>query len=289
MGRIRIMTGLLCLALASGLVGGAPASAVTGYSIHDFSELAAIDLATGDFVVVGDLGIVQGSALAAAAGDLFAVTRGLPTSSLYRVDRETAAATLVGDIGDIGSVTDLTFDAGGSLWLATNAALYRVDPASGAPTLIGAPDQTLWALAARDSELYGIVRIGPDFGLVSVDPITAATNLIALLPELDFGAVATGLDSMSFDGSGALWVSVLVDPPVTPPQVSQHFFRIADPEAPVAEEIFSTSAAPQLRFTGLAVAPGVFDSAVEIPALGRFGWAVLAALLLGAGLLALRR
>ena len=279
-----IAVGLLCLALSS----VAPAGAITGYSIYGDGDLVAIDLATGVFEVIGATGL--GAAIALAddpAGELYAVVQDASMFQLYRIDRATAASTLVGDVGDDLEVTGLTFDADGTLWMAAGDALYTVDPTTATLTLVGSPDHHLLALAARDGVLYSVVEIGLEPDLVTVDPATAATTVIADVPEFSPDGLSPAVFSMAFDRRGTLWVSVILVPPILPPDLPQAFFRIAEVTAPAPEIAFWVSTPP--AFIGLAIVPGVFDPVVEIPTLGRFGWTVLATLLLSGGLLTIRR
>ena len=279
---LRTLAGLLCLALSS-----TPAAAVTGYSEFD-RELVAVDLSTGAVEVIGDLEFGAVTELAFDGDQLFVVARIPPSFSpyrLYRVDLATATETLVGDLGSDLGTTGLTFDAGGTLWMSAADALYTVDPLSAAKALIGAPDRPLVALAARDGTLYGLAYDGTTTSLVTVDPETAATSVVAALPELSSpGVVLAGL---AFDLEGSLWAFVVTAPPVIPHIFPQTFFEIADPTDPRPVETFSIDGPPV--FFGLVAAPGVFERVVEIPTLGRVGWAVFALLLSGAGLAIFRR
>ncbi len=284
--KVRIIAGLLCLALSS----VSPVAAVTGYSIYD-GDLVAVDLETGAFAIIGDTGLNDvgfGAVVGLAAepdGELYAVVRELLTFRLYRVDRATGASTLVGDLGDDLGVADLAFDAGGSLWMVAEDALYTVDTASAVPTLIGVPDRPLVALAARDGVLYGLADMPTVLELVTVDPGTAVTTVIGALPDLSLGG-SLFLAGLAFDAGGTLWASVAFIPPILPDSLPQAFFKIPDVEAPVPELTFTRG--ELLIFAGLAIAPGVFDPVVEIPTLGPAGGALLAVLLLGGGLLAIR-
>lgn len=282
---ILALAGLLCLALST-----APASAVTGYSIFDDRDLVAVDLANGTVEVIGDLAIGTVAEVAFDGADLFVVAQFPPTSSLYRVDLETTTESLVGDLGNDLAITGLTFGADGTLWMSTVNALYTVDPASAAKTLIGAPDRPLLALAARDGELFGLTPTDVTADLVAIDPETAATSVEATLPEVFFnGGLLAGL---AFDLNGSLWAYAVTLPPIEPHILLQTFYEIGDPTHPQVVRTFSIEApfiADPPLFTGLVVAPGVFDEVVMVPTLDRAGWTMLAAMLLGAGLMTLRR
>lgn len=100
-------------------------------------ELIAVDVATGDAVLVGtfepDLYDIAFSPL----GELYGVTR----RDLYRVNTETGAATLVGafDLGSTVGINALTFDSEGTLFAASSQRgnLYQIDTANGDGSLIG--------------------------------------------------------------------------------------------------------------------------------------------------------
>lgn len=279
------LTGLLCLAIST-----TPAAAVTGYSIFDNRELTAIDLATGAAEVIGDLAIGTVSEIAFDGADLFVVAQIPPTSSLYRIDRKTGTETPVGDLGNHLAVTGLTFDAAGTLWMSTADALYTVDPESAATTRIGTPDRPLLALAARGRELFGLAPTDVNADLVTIDPETAVTSIAAELPETFFnGGLLAGL---AFDLQGSLWAYAVTLPPIEPHILLQSFYQIGDPNDPQVMSTFFVEApfiANPPLFNGLVVAPGVFEEVVEVPALDRLGWTMLVAMLLGAGLMTLRR
>ena len=282
---ILILSGLLCLALAI-----TPASAVTGYSVFDHRDLVAVDLTIGTVEVIGGLSIGAVAEVAFDGDDLFVVAQVPPTSSLYRIDLEAATESLVGDLGNNLEVTGLTFDDDGTLWMSTANALYTVDPASAATALIGVPDRPLLALAARGDELFGLTPTDFTVDVVAIDPDSVATSVEATLPEIFFnGGLLAGL---AFDLNGSLWAYAVTLPPVEPHILLQTFFEIGDPTHPQTVRTFSIEApfiANPPLFTGLVVAPGVFDGVVMVPTLNRTGWTVLAAMLLGAGLTTLRR
>jgi hypothetical protein len=112
------------------LLGQAPASAApTGYFVgridNVVERLFAVDLATGEATLVGDVVDVDNrekelniSAVAFGRdGDLYAVNDsqesqgGFTNAELYRIDTSTGDATLVGSLGYVTAIAGLTFDA----------------------------------------------------------------------------------------------------------------------------------------------------------------------------------
>lgn len=109
-------------------------------------ELVRIDVATGVSTPVGLLGPSgrDTSGLAFdATGQLFGVSyRGSDPDLLVKIDSETAAVSVVGELGTPAaspSVGGLGFDPDvGVLYLVSGGKLYRVDTDSGAATEVGA-------------------------------------------------------------------------------------------------------------------------------------------------------
>lgn len=92
-----------------------------------------------------------------AAGELWAITGVFDTrpSELYRVNRSTGVATLVGPTGlGVDAAQSLAIDrsAPGFALLAAGATLYSVDPGTGAAATTGGSLDTVWALATKVPE-----------------------------------------------------------------------------------------------------------------------------------------
>lgn len=120
---------------------------------NDFSQLYAIDYtdnllvtidtATGVRTVIGSLSGGNGfwaGMTAAVDGTLFASTTNCGTNStLYTIDPETAAVTLVGPIAPNTCILDIAINAQGEMYgvdIQTNN-LYQIDPNTGAGTVVG--------------------------------------------------------------------------------------------------------------------------------------------------------
>ena len=88
------------------------------------------------------------------------------SSNLLRVNSTTGAATLIGNTGAVGPLTDLAVSPTGVLWGITFTSLYRINPSTGALTFVGehgvfaanalafAPNGTLYTAAGDSPVLY---------------------------------------------------------------------------------------------------------------------------------------
>jgi hypothetical protein len=173
-------------------------------------ELATIDQNTGRAHLFG--GSVPGLSVMAMAfgpnGTLYAVGGCNPDpvsfecipgsanyNSLYKVDPNTGAFTLIGPTGAPQLFMDLTFDRNGNMLGVTTtvnpsgtpAILYRIDPTNGtATTLVNLVGSNLvMGLAfGQNGKLYATDNFVPS-GLYRIDPETGFETAIAALP---FGA-----------------------------------------------------------------------------------------------------
>lgn len=106
------------------------------------ARLAKVDMQTGAVEFVGSviplhLGAVEidpcgrmftaGFTLSNPIGELFGDT------NLYRVDRQDASLTLIGDTG-LERIMDMSFDPDGNLWATVGNVLYTLDMETGVPT-----------------------------------------------------------------------------------------------------------------------------------------------------------
>jgi hypothetical protein len=99
-----------------------------------------------------------------------------------------------------------------TLWLSSAFAnkLWKVDPASGATTLVGSTGRTISGLAVRGDKLYGAGGRG-DNTFYAIDPTTAAATAIgAFGPAVNRWVNSV---SMSFDADGVLWAVINYVPP----------------------------------------------------------------------------
>jgi hypothetical protein len=106
------------------------------------ARLAKVDMQSGAVEFLGSViplhvGAVEidacgqmytvGFTLSNQIGELFGDT------NLYRVDRENASLTLIGDTG-LERIMDMAFDPDGTLWATVGNVLYTLDMETGAPT-----------------------------------------------------------------------------------------------------------------------------------------------------------
>ena len=106
-------------------------------------------------------------------------------SNLLRVDSMTGAATLIGNTGPAGPLTDLAVSPTGVLWGITFTSLYRINPSTGALTFVGdhglfaanalafAPNGTLYTAAGNSPILY---TLNTSTGVATALPGGMGTN-----------------------------------------------------------------------------------------------------------------
>ena len=119
-----------CFLLMSGSANASPV-----LWAHDaFGRLGTIDLADNTVNLIGTMGTVMTDIAYEADGSLW----GLSTTDLYRIDPQTAAATIIGP-HSIPQGNALVFGADGLLYAAGagTAKLYAIDPGTGQGTSIG--------------------------------------------------------------------------------------------------------------------------------------------------------
>lgn len=132
-------------------------------------------------LVLAALALLLGGVGQARAGFLYAIDD--TTNSLYTIDPNTYAKTLIGSTGvPTGNFGDLTYDsANGNLyWIAgrDNDNLYTIDKTTGAATLVGSYGiSDLFALAydSTNGQLYAQATSG---NVYTLDLATAAPTLI---------------------------------------------------------------------------------------------------------------
>lgn len=217
--------------LATGLVLAEP----FGYAVNsddpsdDAFSLVRLDLATGDYSLVGDTGYIDVEGLAFAPdGTLYGVDDA--TKTLLTIDLETGQATPVGaGEGNLGLPTGpdqgrdfgLSFDVDGTLWLSSDVTgeVWQVDRDTGALTaIVTASGNTvagfengdgkshsgsqphLTGMASCGDRLYGI-SVSGEQSLYRSDRDPYEIQLV--------GPLGAGLEfddgGLSFDDSGTLW------------------------------------------------------------------------------------
>jgi hypothetical protein len=238
-------------------LGALPAWAqgVIGYSIDsDASDrLWSIDLNTGVATPIGFTGFADVESLSfSAAGVLYGVDEG--TRQLVTCSLSTGHCTGVGSLG-LGFFEDtgLSFDSSGGLWMSTDEPspfnLYRLNPTTGAGTLVGAQGQEVTGLAFGGGILYGL---GGDYhdNLVVVNRTTGAATPVGPL-----AAVRLMDGGIDFDGEGVLWG--IGDPDDNPDTLPSQVFTInpATGAATLVATVTNSGGTPLLGFESLAIWP----------------------------------
>lgn len=312
----------ICLCLAVGLAQAAP----FGYTVNsdspgdDAFSLVRVDLATGDYTVIGPTGYIDVEGLAFSAdGVLYGVDD--ITKTLITINLETGQGTPVGSgNGNLGLPAGpgeprdfgLTFDADGTLWLSSDVTgqVWRVNPDTGvaqeAMAGTGAAVSAsngdgvkshatsrphLTGLAACGSDLYGI-SVGGEQRLYRIRRNPVSAEIV--------GALGAGLEfddgGLAFDASGDLWGiadrSTYQPPGASEPDVLDQpsiIFRV-DPRTGGASRVAETV----IGVEALAIiAPGDClqeqAQAIPVPATRAGALALLALALLGLGWRASRR
>lgn len=220
------MRPLTCLIAAGMLaVSALPAQAATAYG-EAFDTLYKVDLDARQASEVGRSGSYRGQIIGnisglttTADGSLYAVAGGIKV--LTKIDPNNGVANVIGSFGLDGQgdparkdALDLNMVAGcdDTLWLSSAFAnkLWKVDPATGATTLVGSTGTTITGLAVRGDKLYGAGGRG-DNTFYGIDPKTGAATAIG-----PFGPAVTrwvNSISMSFDADGKLWAVINYVPP----------------------------------------------------------------------------
>lgn len=262
-----------------------------GYAVQSDGDdqLYSIDLGTGVGSAIGPSGFA----------DIDALTFDPSGTTLYGVDTSTAQLVICsvingacsavgGPLGAKVNATGLAFGCDGNLYMGNedDQGLYRVDPVSGAATLIGSGSgEDLTALAARAATpgcASGLFGVGDDADdtLVCLDTVSGTATPIG-----DLGIVSSdgGLD---FDDTGVLWF--LDD--------DGNVYNL-DPATGAATATATTDAG----FEGLAVAAAVCGSGpppppppppssiLEVPTLSPWGVAGLIGLIAAGAVTLLRR
>ncbi len=178
--------------------------ALRAYSINDSDGLHEIDLrsgiATHVFQLAPDLDF-QGLAFSPNQG-LYAAESS--SNDLYLIDMVRREASLIGNFRVTLYGVGMTFDDSGTLWMIAGSPsnLYRVNPASGAASVVGGlGTPRLDALAWDGSQLYALQSGTEDPNLYTVDRGTGAATLVG--PLVNF--TANQESGLTVDSRGRLW------------------------------------------------------------------------------------
>jgi hypothetical protein len=159
----RLMKLSVATAILAGVMAGASSLRADGaddmaYLVTKNGTFGTIDLATGAFSTRGTTGGVTLAGLGVANGNLYGVSYGVSSGSLYEVNPANGGVTTVGVAGpvnyyDIGSTTSGLY----ALADDTNLDLYSINPTDGVATLVGPTHLSLGSitgLSDNSSSLY---------------------------------------------------------------------------------------------------------------------------------------
>jgi hypothetical protein len=163
--------------------------ASTGGNFGVQRKLYTLDLSTRQATIVGDFGdpamLMHGIEIDPRTGILYSISS--HDGGLYRIDRTTGLATLIGFTGitGVGSFGQLAFDSLHGVMYATNSlndSLYRVNLSTGATSLVGVMTgtSTISALAfdSGSGTMYAIENSTITARLFTLDLETGAATLI---------------------------------------------------------------------------------------------------------------
>lgn len=260
-----------------------------GYSVRSDGDrkLYRIDMATGVATDIGVSGFSKIEGLAInAAGEIYGVNPS--TAQLVKCSAATGACTAVGTLTGLPQLqvnAGLAFASSGALYLAMNAVIYRVDPATAATAALGGSGPALSGLAGVaptatcPSGLFGMGGNGDRGKFYCINVNTGAATLLG---SLGTSPLDVGLDGDSV--TGLVWGISNDDP-------AQVF--AVDPVALSVSNVNTVTSAGKAigGFESLAIArtgtAAVGDPVVEpaarviesIPTLGQWSLLLLALLL----------
>jgi hypothetical protein len=204
--------------------------------------LFSVDLVSGSRVVVSDFGnAAQGplgaytiGVVVAADGTILVVDGNAGTATrgaVFTVDPVTGARTILSDFGDATQgplgVTPIaiTLDASGQILVAdlddgsgNLGALFRVDPATGARTLVSNFGDVTQGPLGFDPLSVGVDASGRILvadqhagtsslgALFTVDPSTGARIVLSDFGDVTQGPLGFDPTSLTFDASGTIWL-----------------------------------------------------------------------------------
>jgi hypothetical protein len=187
LGMIDLQTGVFTqIGTMNGIAGGAtedlarlPGGLLYGSNAN--SELSLIDPVALTTSLVGVCGNNIFGLAFRQDGTLF----GCSENTLYQINPDTGAATLVGAMGVNSSYYDIKFDSGGHLYLVENSnlvensTLYLVNPSTGQALQIGQSGAIgfgVWALDFANGTLFGFTSGGQ---IVSINTTTGVGTFVA--------------------------------------------------------------------------------------------------------------
>ena len=124
---------LVASTIAASLLIGTASAAPILWVADSSGGLGKVDVATGNVDLVGNMGSVMTDIAFDSSGNLFGITFG----SLFSINTDTAASTLIGSHTiSGGNKNSLVFGSDGTLY-AANAGLYSLNTGTGVSTSIG--------------------------------------------------------------------------------------------------------------------------------------------------------
>jgi hypothetical protein len=197
-----LIRGAACaVAFAGALYASGAFAAAIGYTVRSDVDrkLYRVDMATGAATEIGATGFSKIEALAInAVGEIYGVNPA--TAQLVKCSSTTGACTAVGlliGLPQVQANAGLTFASNGAMYLAANAVVYRVDPASGAATPLGGTGPALSGLAGVTPTATcssGLFGIGGNTDRGKLYCINITTGAATLLGVLSVNPLDSGLD-----------------------------------------------------------------------------------------------
>ncbi|MEP7067915.1 MAG: hypothetical protein ABI789_01690 [Usitatibacter sp.] len=176
-------------------------------------NLYAVNLASGTATLVGAIRLqgskplgVTGMAVHPATAVLYGITSELSPNhphSLVTIDPANGVASLVGDLGVIGS--DIAFDATGKLylWLPGTSQLGIVNLSNASVAPIGRPSAA-GSPAGIAIDPGGMVYVTSKGASGTLDNVDLASGALQVGPALTGAPFSTQINSMTFSPSGLL-------------------------------------------------------------------------------------
>ena len=173
----------------------------TGYSVRSDVDrkLYSINMATGVATELGVTGFSKIEALAInAAGEIYGVNPA--TAQLVKCSATTGACAAVGvltSLPQVQSNAGLAFSSVGILYLAVNAVIYRVDPATGATAALGGTGPAISGLAGVSPSAScpsGVYGLGGNTDRGKFYCINITTGSATLLGTIGASPLDSGLD-----------------------------------------------------------------------------------------------
>ncbi|MBI5461429.1 MAG: hypothetical protein HY941_04495 [Gammaproteobacteria bacterium] len=196
----RIKQIFAAIVLASGFTATSSQASPILWIDDASGHLGTVDVATGNVTVIGSMGVVMTDIAFDPTGILY----GISFSSLYRINTETAASTLVGNTGI--SSNSLVFGADGTLYTASRS-LYTLNPSTGTATLIGnggTAYNSSGDLAFIGNDLY-LSSVSADY-LMRLDRTTGVATYVG---SIGVGAVYGMATNNNVDLYGVAGTSIL--------------------------------------------------------------------------------